>query len=606
MKNIFGRQVKDKKNETLIYSSMIFLKILERFGKCETKVDLDALLSLLGNSFTGMFEKFIHDIGDKKSTSLEDVINTFRKQYEAKKNIADIEKYVQKLELTICKIFEGQFELSELSQTPYDDVFEDGKWKMGGMFEYMVNETFGPISFYFVILTIFNVVYDSFAHRAIIYELADIAWFIRDKDSALRSLCLSNQMYINNNVNRGCIGKMVVDIWGYYDDDFVLKMKLKQGGDNPLFFQIFNMVDVDERRIQRLIALNELFNKIRESKTINMEAEMPNFIKKMRPFFFNYSNNLRQLRPLIRVLIVQKKQPHLFEQKQEHAPDKSRDLHEILHEFSSIFEGGDVWTRKVTECIVCLDDGNQYLFGNPSPVECEMSLLFGPQCTTCVEVKNSMCHSCAIKLKVCPTCRNHLVDVITVEVCPSIKSAKRKRTAASSAEEGNPRKRTTASSAEEGNPRKKRSSLSLMDDMRAWLNLDETDEERDLLKLLKKIQNKLNPGQQPIDFRIRECFDQLDIIKQYTPKFIFAEEDKIEMANEIKMVNEIITGMETAIKHMTAQVQTDKEVQAIDDAHVVQNGGRRRKLKSHHRPNKTNKINKTNKRNKTKSRRGRN
>ena len=595
LKSIFVRQVKDKKNETLMYSSIIVLKILERFGKCETKVDLDALLSLLGNSFTGMFEKFIHDIGDKKSTSLEDVINTF-----CKKNIGN---YLKNLEADICDAFEDHFE----SQTPYDNVFENEKWKLDDMFKHMVNKTFGPMSFYFVILTIFNVVHNTYTHRAIIYELADIAWFIRDKDnSALRSLCLSNPMYINKSVNRGCIGKMVVDRWGDYDDEFVLKTKLNQK-DNPLFFQIFTMVDADERRIQRLIALNELFNKIRESKTINMEAEMPNFIKKMRPFFFNYSK-LRQLRLLIRVLIVQKKQPHLFEQKQEHAPDKSRDLHEILHEVSSIFEGGDVWTRKVTDCMVCFDDGNQYLFGNPSPVECEMSLLLGPQCTTCVDVKNNLCHSCASELRVCPTCRNHLVDVITVEVCPSIKSAKRKRTAASSAEEGNPRKRTaassaeegnprkrtTASSAEEGNPRKNRSSLSLMNDMRAWLNLDETDGERDLLKLLKKIQNKLNPGQQHIDFRIRDCFD---IIKQYTPKFILDEIEKVKqpkMANEIEMVNKIITEMETAITRMSAQ---DKEV------HVGLNGGRRRKLKSHHRPNKTNK---TNKRNKTKSRRGRN
>jgi hypothetical protein len=583
----------DNKNATLIYSSIIVLKILERLGKCKTQNDLDDLLSLLGNSFTGMFEKFIRDIGDEKSTSLEDIINTFRTQSD----IADIGKYLKTLEADICETFEAHFELDATSKTPYDDVFEHDKWELDGMFEYMVNKTFGPMSFYFVILTIFNVVHVSVsvAHRAIIYELADIAWFIRDKDnSVLRSLCLSNPMYINHKTNRGCIGKMVVDRWGDYDDDFLLK--LMQGGDNLLFFQIFDMVDADERRIQRLIALNVLFNKIRESKTINMEAKMPNFIQKMRPFFFNYSNSLRQLRPLIRVLTVQKKQPHLFEQ--EHAPDKSHDLHEILHEFSSIFKDGHVWTRKVAECIVCLDGVNQYLFGNPSPVECKMSLLLGPQCTTCVDVKNNLCHSCASELRVCPTCRKSLVDVITVEVCPtlpSLPSVKR-----------NPRKRTAASSAEEGNPRTKRSSLSLMNAMRKWLNLAETDEERDLLKLLKKIQNKLNPGQQHIHFRIIECIDQLDIIKQYTPKFILDEIEKAKqpnMVNEIEMVNEIITEMEKAIRLMRAQAEIDKDVQAIDNAY---DGGRRRKtrtLKSHHRPNKTNKRNKTNK---IKSRRRRN
>ena len=592
----------DNKNATLIYSSIIVLKILERLGKCKTQNDLDDLLSLLGNSFTGMFEKFIRDIGDEKSTSLEDIINTFRRQSEYKKNIADIGKYLKTLEADICETFEAHFELDTTSKTPYDDVFEHDKWNLDGMFEHMVNETFGPMSFYFVILTIFNDVHVpvSVAHRVIIYELADIAWFIRDKDnSVLRSLCLSNPMYINHKSNRGCIGKMVVNRWGDYDDDFLLK--LMQGGDNRLFFQIFDMVDADERRIQRLIALNELFNKIRESKTINMEAKIPNFIQKMRPFFFNYSKNLRQLRPLIRVITVQKKQPHFFEQ--EHAPDKSRDLHEILHEVSSIFEGGDVWTRKVTDCTVCFDDGNQYLFGNPSPVECEMSLLLGPQCTTCVDVKNNLCHSCASELRVCPTCRKSLVDVITVEVCPTLPSLPLLPPIKSSVK-SNSRKRTAASSAEEGNPRKKRSSL--MNAIRKWLNLAETDEERDLLKLLKKIQNKLNPGQQHIDFRIRECIDQLYGIKQYTPKFILDEIEKVKqpkMANEIEMVNEIITEMETAIERMRVQVQTDKEVQAIDDAYV---GGRRRKtrtLKSHHRPNKTNKRNKTNK---IKSRRRRN
>ena len=205
-------------------------------------------------------------------------------------------------------------------------------------------------------------------------------------------------------------------------------------------------------------------------------------------------------------------------------------------------------------------------------------------------------------MRVCPTCRKSLVDVITVEVCPTlpllppIKSSVKR----------NPRKRTAASSAEEGNPRTKRSSLSLMNAMRKWLNLAETDEERDLLKLLKKIQNKLNPDQQHIHFRIIECIDQLDRIKQYTPKFILDEIEKVKqpnMVNEIEMVNEIITEMEKAIGLMRAQAEIDKDVQAIDNAY---DGGRRRKtrtLKSHHRPNKTNKRNKTNK---IKSRRRRN
>jgi len=248
-------------DETILKcASVIVVKILERLGECTTEDELDALLSLLGKSFIEKYDEFTDEFGGKKK-SLENIILKLKSK-EGK----PFKTYMQaKLKQPICDAFEEQFNLKE---STFADIFKDGKWKLGGiMFEHMVGNTFGCISIYFVILACLN---DPHADRRtdlreqITYQLADIAWFIRDNDDydGLRTLCLSNPWYETNFpqfFDPTCIYQQ-----GHLDAlgaSFHIPSPLVHTKPKP-FYKKFDTVDGDERRIQRLIALNKLFEKI--------------------------------------------------------------------------------------------------------------------------------------------------------------------------------------------------------------------------------------------------------------------------------------------------------------------------------------------------------
>ena len=160
-----------------VYTDVIILKILEKLGQCETEAQLDECLSLLGNSFTNTFTKFIHDIGDKKSTSLEAVIKVCKgKSHDV------VVKYMTELQKTVCISFETSAPLTS-SKLSYDEVFKQLT------FPHIAN-LFGPAALYYLM---YNRMYlnnpapiqsDKWdARDAIINEFADIAWFIRDRDN---------------------------------------------------------------------------------------------------------------------------------------------------------------------------------------------------------------------------------------------------------------------------------------------------------------------------------------------------------------------------------------------------------------------------------------
>jgi hypothetical protein len=213
----------------------------------------DERMNLLSTSLIYEFKKFYIAVCDMKGNriNLEGVIECLQQ------NPSFLESYKNQLIIRVVDAFEMQFG----HEAGLDKMF-----KIPGMVEHMVHNTFGLLSLYFIIKT------NHPEH--VIYILADIIWFIRNgsyefrsislEDSAVSDFFKSNPLYKKEHMHVGCIDAMQIAA------PHLPRVSIKKTHVN--FEEIFmgghdKDKHNDVRRIQRFIALNHLLSFFGETGT---------------------------------------------------------------------------------------------------------------------------------------------------------------------------------------------------------------------------------------------------------------------------------------------------------------------------------------------------